>query len=79
MIVCSFVYGGSKTKDKTEADTKTDIKKLEKLSSTPPSAAGPSQNLTPGSSMAVVWPPSSNTRPDLRDDPPHTGIDLTRG
>ncbi|KAL3499349.1 hypothetical protein ACH5RR_038442 [Cinchona calisaya] len=76
VVVCSFVYGGTKGKSKTEAsdqDDKSVVPKLDDFSSTPVSAA-PSQD-TNANSGAGSWPPVS--RPDLRN--PQTGIDLMRG
>lgn len=74
--MCSFVYGGSKTKTKQVAGAKADnegsqVQDSDKLA-TPPSAMTP-QNYIP--SATGVWPGS---RPaEMRN--PHTGIDLTRG
>ncbi|GAB4834403.1 hypothetical protein Ancab_032657 [Ancistrocladus abbreviatus] len=71
VVVCSFVYGNTKPKSKTDADSKDD-----KSSELQPSDAllgsPPSQNFTPASG---VWPGSKAM--DQRN--PHTDIDLMRG
>ncbi|KAK3034565.1 hypothetical protein RJ639_033811 [Escallonia herrerae] len=70
VVVCSFVYGGPKTKNKAEVSSKGDK-----------SSVVPAENLSPPATAAtnttapVIWPPSS--RPDLGNS--HTEIDLTRG
>ncbi|XP_027085178.1 AT-hook motif nuclear-localized protein 5-like [Coffea arabica] len=76
VVVCSFVYGGTKGKSKSEASDKDDksiVPKSEDKSSALGSGA-PGQDPT-GNSGAGGWPPVS--RPDLRN--PQTEIDLTRG
>ncbi|KAL3498834.1 hypothetical protein ACH5RR_041566 [Cinchona calisaya] len=77
VVACSFVYGGTKGKSKTEAsddkDDKNIVLKADEKSLTSTSAAY-SQDPTANSGRGV-WPPVS--RPDLRN--PQTEIDLTRG
>ena len=74
MVVCSFVYGSSKTKTKQLVGPKgnevSEAHHSDKRA-TPPS--GSTQNYTP--SAASVWPISRSV--EMRN--PHTGIDLTRG
>ncbi|KAJ4951068.1 hypothetical protein NE237_027900 [Protea cynaroides] len=77
VIVGSFVYGGSKVKNKTgvgaESGPDSDIPTGERSSSAPPTSAAPIQILTPSSLSG--WPGS---RPvDMRNS--HIDIDLTRG
>ncbi|XVE57874.1 hypothetical protein DITRI_Ditri04bG0125500 [Diplodiscus trichospermus] len=75
LVVCSFVYGGSKTKNKQLASPKGSEDSIPQLGSkSAMSTSAPStQNFTPPSMS--VWPGS---RPvDLRN--PHMDIDLTRG
>ncbi|KAJ0105979.1 hypothetical protein Patl1_17778 [Pistacia atlantica] len=74
VVVCSFVYGGSKTKNKQVAMPESDMNSTPQLSnkSATPIRAPVSQNF---SSPAInVWPGSRLV--DLRN--PHTDIDLTR-
>ncbi|XP_031263531.1 AT-hook motif nuclear-localized protein 5-like, partial [Pistacia vera] len=74
VVVCSFVYGGSKTKNKQIAMPESDMNSTPQLSnkSATPIRAPVSQNF---SSPAInVWPGSRLV--DLRN--PHTDIDLTR-
>ncbi|XP_022720222.1 AT-hook motif nuclear-localized protein 5-like isoform X2 [Durio zibethinus] len=75
LVVCSFVYGGSKTKNKQPAspkDSKDSTPQLSSKSAMPTSSPSTPNFTTPSMS---VWPGS---RPvDLRN--PHTDIDLTRG
>ncbi|XP_022760056.1 AT-hook motif nuclear-localized protein 5-like isoform X2 [Durio zibethinus] len=72
LVVCSFVYGGSKTKNKQLASPRGNKDSVPQKSATPTTAPS-TQNFTPPSMN--VWPGS---RPvDLRN--PHTDIDLTRG
>lgn len=75
VVLCSFVYGGSKTKNKQVAgpnsDENSEPQHNEKLAL--PSNTPPTQNYNP--SGAGIWPGSRQV--DLRN--PHTGIDLTRG
>uniref|UniRef100_A0A5B7BZJ9 AT-hook motif nuclear-localized protein n=1 Tax=Davidia involucrata TaxID=16924 RepID=A0A5B7BZJ9_DAVIN len=70
VVVCSFVYGGSKTESKTGAGPGEENSAFQsgEKSATRASAA-PSQNLTSNSATGL-WP-------DLRN--PHTEIDLRRG
>lgn len=75
VVVCSFVHGNTKAKNKQVADPKSDEssepRHSDKLAT--PTSAPPGQSYTP--SASGLWPGS---RPvDLRT--PHTGIDLTRG
>ncbi|KAA8520826.1 hypothetical protein F0562_011499 [Nyssa sinensis] len=75
VVVCSFVYGGSKTKNKTVAGVTSEensaLQSGEK--SATPASASPGQNLTPNSA-AGLW---LGSRPDPRN--PNTGIDLMHG
>ncbi|KAK6918394.1 PPC domain, partial [Dillenia turbinata] len=75
VIVGSFLYGSSKTKNKTlsglESGTDSDRQTIENLIS--PTSVAPSQNLTPSSSMAG-WPNPGTV--DMRDA--HVDIDLMR-
>lgn len=74
VVACSFVYGSSKTKNKTGGGSKVEGSGLQPVESATPTSIASSQNLTATSAMGS-WPSS---RPlDLRN--PHTGIDLTRG
>lgn len=71
VVLCSFVYGGSKTKNKTGAPQKEkDDSTPDRVDKPDTAPSAPSQNQTPTPSMSI-WP--SNMRN------PHTGIDLTRG
>lgn len=72
VVLCSFVYGSSKTKTKQVAGAKANkVSEAEKLATQ--TSATPTQNYSP--SMAGLWPVS---RPiEMRNQ--HTGIDLTRG
>ncbi|GKU95279.1 hypothetical protein SLEP1_g8658 [Rubroshorea leprosula] len=75
LIVCSFVYGGSKSKNKQLASPKENKDSALQASnkSATPSSAPPTQHYNPAAMSA--WPGS---RPvDLRT--PHTDIDLMRG
>ncbi|PSR91496.1 AT-hook motif nuclear-localized protein [Actinidia chinensis var. chinensis] len=75
VVLCSFVYGSSKSKNKEEVSPKGEQNSVilpGERSCTPTNAAF-SHNLTPNSS-AAAWPGS---RPDLRNS--ETGIDLMRG
>ncbi|KAJ1416112.1 PPC domain [Sesbania bispinosa] len=80
VVVCSFVYGGSKPKTTTKQGTTTknddsEPQSSDKLASPGPGNALPNQNYT--ASATAIWPGS---RPvDLQSAHPHTGIDLTRG
>ncbi|XAR70303.1 hypothetical protein NMG60_11027113 [Bertholletia excelsa] len=76
VVLCSFVYGGSKSKSKSEASPNGEhdnspFQPVEK--SATPAGASSSQNLTPNSS-AGFW---SGSRHDMRNS--QTEIDLTRG
>ncbi|KAK5777667.1 AT-hook motif nuclear-localized protein 5-like [Gossypium arboreum] len=74
LVVCSFVYGGSKTKNKQLASPKAEEAVPQRCSdSTMPTTAPSTQHFTPPSMSA--WPGS---RPiGLRN--PHADIDLMRG
>ncbi|XP_057512146.1 AT-hook motif nuclear-localized protein 5-like [Actinidia eriantha] len=75
VVLCSFVHGGSKSKNKAEVSPKGEQNsaiQLGEKSGTPTNATF-SHNLTPNSS-AAAWPGS---RPDLTN--PQTGIDLMQG
>lgn len=75
LVVCSFIYGGSKTKTKQPASPQGSKESVPQFSpkSIMPTIASSTQNFTPPSMN--IWPGS---RPvDLRN--PHTDIDLTRG
>ncbi|XP_027344324.1 AT-hook motif nuclear-localized protein 5-like [Abrus precatorius] len=76
VVLCSFVYGGSKTKTKqvtANNDESSEPQDSDKLAS--PASAPPIQNYIP--SATNIWPVS---RPgDLKSAHTHTGIDLTRG
>ncbi|XP_061337294.1 AT-hook motif nuclear-localized protein 5-like isoform X2 [Gastrolobium bilobum] len=68
VVVCSFLYGGSKPKTKEGTSTKesnSEPQSSDKL------ASPPNQNYT--SSATGMWPV------DTKSAQPHTGIDLTRG
>lgn len=76
MVACSFVYGGSKAKNKTESgpkDEKNPADDPAEKSLTRVSAA-PSQNLTPISATGV-W--SQDSRLDMKNS--QTQIDLMLG
>jgi hypothetical protein len=74
--MCSFVYGGSKSKTKQATSTKDESPKpqqSDKLAS--PASAPPNLNYI--SSATGIWPGS---RPiDLKGMHTNTGIDLMRG
>lgn len=79
VVVCSFVYAGSKPKTTTKQGTTTkdddsEPQSSDKLAS--PGSAAPNQNYP--ASATGMWP---GTRPvvDVKSSHPHTGIDLTRG
>ncbi|XP_012476116.1 AT-hook motif nuclear-localized protein 5 [Gossypium raimondii] len=75
LVVCSFIYGGSKTKTKQPASPQGSKESVPQFSpkSIMPTIAPSTQNFTPPSMN--IWPGS---RPvDQRN--PHTDIDLTRG
>ncbi|KAK4795382.1 hypothetical protein SAY86_013376 [Trapa natans] len=78
VIICSFVYGNSKAKEKqiVVADPKIeeDSSKFKSGDRSIALSSGPSHNFT--SSATRVWPNSQPTI-DLKNH--HTGIDLTRG
>ncbi|KAK4422616.1 AT-hook motif nuclear-localized protein 5 [Sesamum alatum] len=77
VVACSFVYGGTKVKNKTESGSTDEKYLLEQQSaenSSTPHGAAPTQNLTPNSGTSV-WPLSS--RLDIRNS--QGEIDLTRG
>lgn len=74
VVVCSFVYGGSKTKNKQVAMPESDMNSTPQPSnkSATPNRVPVSQNF---SSPAInAWPGSRSV--DLRN--PHTDIDLRR-
>ncbi|RDX95769.1 AT-hook motif nuclear-localized protein 5, partial [Mucuna pruriens] len=74
VVVCSFVYGGSKPKAKegtTTKDSSSEPQSSDKLAS--PGSAPPNQNYTSSSPATGIWPG------DVKSAHPHTGIDLTRG
>lgn len=76
VVVCSFVYGGSKSKTQMAVDPRGEqfpaLPPGEK--SAAPAIAASGQNHHALNSSAGVWPSSM---PHMRN--PHTGIDLTRG
>ncbi|KAK9983521.1 hypothetical protein SO802_033046 [Lithocarpus litseifolius] len=78
VVVCSFVYGGSKTKPKQLAlagaigNEGSEAQRSDKLAT--PTSAPSSQNYNP--SGISVW--HGSRQAELRNNP-HTGIDLTRG
>ncbi|KAK4488278.1 hypothetical protein RD792_004025 [Penstemon davidsonii] len=74
VVGCSFVYGGTKGKNKTESGTQDEKFLLEHSAekSMTPNNATPSQSLTPNSGTSA-WPSSS--RPDVKS----SDIDLMRG
>ncbi|CAK9184607.1 unnamed protein product [Ilex paraguariensis] len=74
VVVCSFVYGGSKTKNKTEAGPNGDNSTAQSGENSSAPNAAPGHNLSPNSATND-WPPKS--RLDLTN--PHAEIDLTRG
>lgn len=75
MVACSFVYGGSKTKNKNGDEPKGDQNSgLQPSESAAPSSVPLGQHFAPISAMGM-WP--SSRQVDLRN--PHTDIDLTRG
>ncbi|KAL2348039.1 hypothetical protein Fmac_002039 [Flemingia macrophylla] len=79
VVVCSFVYGGSKPKTKqvtTTKDSSSEPQGSDTLAS--PGSAPPKQNYTSSSPATGIWPAAS--RPvEVKSGHPHTGIDLTRG
>lgn len=76
MIVGSFIWGGSKTKNKKKEAIEgvTDYDHQTVDNSVAFNSMQPDQNLTQGSSM-VVWP--SPRQLDMRNS--HVDIDLMRG
>lgn len=78
VVVCSFVYGGSKPKPKQLAlagaigNEGSEVQRSDKLAT--PTSAPSSQNYNP--SGINVW--HGSRQAELRNNP-HTGIDLTRG
>ncbi|XP_034709243.1 AT-hook motif nuclear-localized protein 5 [Vitis riparia] len=75
VVACSFVYGGSKTKNKNGDEPKGDQNSgLQPSESAAPSSVPLGQHFAPISAMGM-WP--SSRQVDLRN--PHTDIDLTRG
>ncbi|QCD85031.1 AT-hook motif nuclear-localized protein 5-like [Vigna unguiculata] len=79
VVLCSFVYGGSKTKPKqglTITDESGEHPQHNDKMATPASAPpGHNQNYLP--SGAHIWPGSQPA--ELKNTQTHTGIDLTRG
>ena len=78
VVVCSFVYSGSKPKTKqvttATKENSSEPQSSEKLAS--PASAPPNQNYS--SPAPGMWPAQS--RPlEVKSAHPHTGIDLTRG
>ncbi|WVZ12724.1 hypothetical protein V8G54_017254 [Vigna mungo] len=78
VVVCSFVYAGSKPKTKqvitATKDNNSEPQSSDKLAS--PASAPPNQNYS--SPAPGMWPAQS--RPlEVKSAHPHTGIDLTRG
>ncbi|TKY60620.1 AT-hook motif nuclear-localized protein 5 [Spatholobus suberectus] len=81
VVLCSFVYGGSKTKSKQGTTIKVESSELpqrnDKLASPASAPAPPAQNQNYLPSATNIWPGS---RPaELKSVHTHTGIDLTRG
>ncbi|KAK6251302.1 hypothetical protein SCA6_005307 [Theobroma cacao] len=75
LVVCSFVYGGSKTKNKQLASPKGSKDSMPQLSNKSATQTGaPSTQNFSHPSMSV-WPGSRHVDPRN----PHTDIDLTRG
>ncbi|KAE9614140.1 hypothetical protein Lal_00016672 [Lupinus albus] len=76
VVVCSFQYGGNKTKQETTTkdDDSSEPQGNDKLSS-PASAPPARQNYIP--SAAGMLPGSQSE--DVKSEQMHTGIDLTRG
>ncbi|OVA14060.1 protein of unknown function DUF296 [Macleaya cordata] len=80
VIVGSFVYSGSKTKNKADAVTDSGMGSEGPTggdkSATPTSNNSHNQNLTPNTTLSGGWPGSRST--DMRSST-HFDIDLTRG
>ncbi|KAK4422617.1 AT-hook motif nuclear-localized protein 5 [Sesamum alatum] len=77
VVACSFVYGGTKAKNKAESgstDEKYLIEQQSAGNSSTPLSAAPTQNLTPNSGTSI-WPLGS--RLDAKSS--QGGIDLMRG
>ncbi|CAL0312655.1 unnamed protein product [Lupinus luteus] len=76
VVVCSFLYGGKKTKQETTTkdDCSSEPQGSDKLSS-PASAHAPRQNYIPSATGML---PGSRSE-DVKSEQMHTGIDLTRG
>jgi len=79
VVLCSFVYGGSKSKPKqgltiTE-ESSEQPQHNDKMAS--PASAPPGQNQNYLHSGTHIWPGSQP--PELKSTQTHTGIDLTRG
>ncbi|RDX88368.1 AT-hook motif nuclear-localized protein 5, partial [Mucuna pruriens] len=82
VVLCSFVYGGSKTKSKQGTAIKDESSEppqhSDKLASSASAPAPPghnNQNYLP--SATNIWPGSRPT--EMKSAHTHTGIDLTRG
>lgn len=74
VVACSFIYGGSKIKNKTEIAPKIEGRGSDVQAGGTQTSAAPTQNLAPTSAMGN-W---SRSEPlDLRNE--HLGIDLMHG
>lgn len=67
MVVCSFIYGGSKPKTKEGTSGSSEPQSSDKLAS--PASAPPT----------AIWPADADVKSEQPQPQPHTGIDLTRG
>ncbi|KAK6137609.1 hypothetical protein DH2020_028635 [Rehmannia glutinosa] len=76
VVACSFVYGGTKPKNKDESGTRDEKHPFDQSAekSLTPITAASSQTYTPNSGSSV-WPPVQ--RPEIKY--PQTDIDLMRG
>ncbi|KAK6137453.1 hypothetical protein DH2020_028810 [Rehmannia glutinosa] len=76
VVACSFVYGGTKPKNKDESGTRDEKHPFDQSAekSLTPTTAASSQTYTPNSGSSV-WPPVQ--RPEIKY--PQTDIDLMRG
>ncbi|XP_020217526.1 AT-hook motif nuclear-localized protein 5 [Cajanus cajan] len=79
VVLCSFVYGSSRTKSKQATATRNESseppQQNDKLASPASAPAPPAQNYLPPATN--IWPGSRST--ELKSAHTHTGIDLTRG
>jgi hypothetical protein len=78
VVLCSFVYGGSKPKTTKQGTTTKDDDDSEPQSSdqlASPGSAPPNQNYT--ASGTEMWLGSRSV--DVKNAHPHTGIDLMHG